>query len=151
MFELATFYDFCKEYNVDVIPYLGCPQPGATVRDGGYYGVFLDFSKIPSTRMLKGICCHEMGHAATGALHKVDSSYELVERSEYRATRWTAQHILTAEAFSAAFQAGYTQLWQLAEYFDLPEPDIQKALDYWTVSRGIDFHSLAEKATYDQP
>ena len=124
---------------MDVIPYFGMPQPGATLRDGSYYAVFLDFSKIMTTRLLKGVCCHELGHIATGALHKVDSPYELVERSEYRANRYMAQAFLTEAAFRDAFNAGYTELWQLAEYFDLPEQDIKNALTYWSERRQINF------------
>ena len=139
MFEISDFYHYCKQNRVDVIPYDGCPHPGATVRDSGYYAVFLDFTKIRSTRLLRGVCYHELGHAATGALHKVSSPYELVERSEYRANRWAAETYLTEGAFREAFAAGYTELWQLSEYFDLPESDIRAALRYWTDSRGIDF------------
>lgn len=144
MFEIADFYQYCQKNDVAVIPYLGCPQPAATIRDQGYYGVFLDFSKIHSTRLLRAICCHELGHLATGALHKVDSPFELWERSEYRANRWAAQHYLTAEAFREAFADGCTELWQLAEYFDMPEPDVEKALTYWTQRKGITF---ANKST----
>ena len=139
MFEISNFYDYCKKHQVDVIPYAGCPQPGATVRDQGFYAVFLDFTKIPSTRVLRGVCCHELGHAATGALHKVDSPFELVERSEYRAARWVAENYLTAELFREAFAAGYSELWQLAEFFDLPEDCIKTALTYWKERKGIDF------------
>jgi hypothetical protein len=141
VFELADFYQYCRKNQVDVIPYAGIPAPGATVRDGSFYAVFLDFSKICGTRLLRGVCCHELGHIATGALHKVDSPYELAERSEYRANRWTAQHFLTEQAFREAFQAGYTELWQLAEYFDLPEQDVKSALTYWSERRGVDFNA----------
>ena len=140
MFEISDFYGYCRKNHVDVIPYIGCPQPGATIRDQGFYAVFLDFSKIRSTRLLRGVCCHELGHIATGALHKVDSPYELVERSEYRANRWAAEQYLPAEEFREAFSLGYTEPWQLAEYFDLPEADIRKALQYWTECKGIDFN-----------
>ena len=139
MFEISNFYDYCRKNQVDVIPYAGCPQPGATVRDQGYYAVFLDFTKISSTRALRGVCCHELGHAATGALHKLDSPFELVERSEYRAARWVAENYLTAEMFQAAFRAGYTELWQLSEYFDLPEDCVASALTYWKERKEIDF------------
>ena len=141
MFEISDFYDYCKSHQVDVIPFAGCPQPGATVRDQGFYAVFLDFTKIRSTRLLRGICCHELGHAATGALHKVDSPYELVERSEHRAIRWAAEHFLTKEAFQEAFRAGCTELWQLAEYFDLPEKDVAWALNFWTECKGVNFNT----------
>lgn len=140
MFEISDFYNYCKANQVDVIPYCGCPQPGATVRCQGDYAIFLDFSKIRSTRLFRSVCCHELGHAVTGALHKVDSPYELVERSEYRANRWTAENFLTCQDFTEAFSAGCTELWQLAEYFDLPEPDVQWALSYWTQCKGVDFN-----------
>lgn len=141
MFELSDFYQYCTDHQVDVIPFDGCPQPGATIRDQGCYAVFLDFSKIQSARLLRGVCYHELGHVATGALHKVDSPYELVERSEYRATRWAAEHYLTENAFREAFAEGYTELWQLAEYFDLPEECIAAALIYWRERKGIDFYA----------
>lgn len=136
MFTIAAFEHYCQDHGVAVIPYRGCPAPGATIRDQGYYAVFLDFSQICSARLLRGVCCHELGHLATGALHKVSSPYDLAERSEYRAIRWTAEHFLPWEEFKAAFAAGYTRLWELAEYFDLPEEDIKNAYAYWTDCKG---------------
>ena len=47
--------------------------------------------------------------------------------------------VLTEKAFREAFSAGFTEMWQLEEYFDLPEADIRAALNYWVGSRGIDF------------
>ena len=141
MFELSDFYNQCKQNNVDIIPYLGCPNHAATIRDEEWLAVFLDFNQIKSTRLLRGICYHESGHVGTGALHKVSSPYETVERSEYRANRWAAEHYLTTDDFRAAFADGYTELWELAEYFDLPEDDIKNALSYWTERRGVEFNS----------
>ena len=139
MFELSQFYDYCRNNQVDVIPFAGMPAAGATVRDQGAYAVFLDFSKIRSTRLLRGVCCHELAHAATGALHKVSSPYETAQRSEYRANRYAAQHFLTVQCFQEAFDDGCTELWQLAEYFDLPEQDVENALRYWTERQGVVF------------
>ncbi len=141
MFEIKDFYDFCTQHKVDVIPFDNCPQPGATIRDGIYYAVFLDFTKIRSTRLLRGVCCHEMGHVATGALHKVDSPFETAERSEYRANRYMAQKYLTKELFQEAFDIGLTEGWQLAEFFDLPQKDVETALTYWTQRRGVEFRA----------
>lgn len=139
MFELSDFYSYCRQNHVPVIPYMGAPAPGTTIHDRGKYAIFLDFSQIPTTRLLRSVCCHEMSHIETGALHKAGSPYELVERSEYRANRHTAQTVLTVSAFREAFALGLTELWQLAEYFDLPEQDIEKALCYWTQRRGVNF------------
>ena len=139
MFELSDFYDYCRKNRVQVIPFQGVPSPGATIRDGTKYAVFLDFSQIPSTRLLRGVCCHEMSHVATGALHKVSSPFELVERSEYRANRYMAQTFLSEADFREAFQAGCREPWQLAEWFDLPQEDVERALRYWTERRGVEW------------
>ena len=141
MFELSKFYEYCGEHQVDVITFTGIGHPGATIRDGSHYAVFLDFSQIRTTRLLRGVCCHELCHVATGSLHKVASPFETVERSEYRANRYCAQHYLTARDFKKAFASGCKELWQLAEYFDLPEQDIKNALTYWSERRGIDFNN----------
>ena len=139
MFELSDFYIHCRDHDIAVIPFVGCPSPGATIRDGADYAIFLDFSQILTTRLMRGVCIHELGHAATGALHKVSSPFDLVERSEYRARRWAAEHYLTEADFREAFAAGCLELWELAEYFDLPEDDVKAAYSYWKDCRGIDF------------
>jgi len=139
VFDLSQFYSYCQQNAVDVIPYAGMPAPGATIRDGEDIAIFLDVQSIGTLRQLKGICLHELGHAATGALHKVSSPYETVGRSEYRANRWAAQQYLSVEAFYEAFDAGCRDLWELAEYFDLPEQDVKNALTYWTEQREVVF------------
>ena len=140
MFDLANFYQFCESNDVDIIPYLNAPSEGSTIRDEDYYAIFLDITKLRSIKVYNGVCLHEVGHVATGALHKVDSPYETVERSEYRANRWGFENYLKVEEFKEAFAAGYTELWQLSDYFDLPEETIGKALSYWTERRGINFN-----------
>ena len=51
----------------------------------------------------------------------------------------SAEKFLTYEEFQEAFAAGYTETWQLAEYFDMPEWDIAAALTYWKERKGIKF------------
>ena len=143
MFTLADFYNFCEYNDVDIIPYFDAPSEGTTIRDEDYYAIFLDLVKLHgSMKLFKGVCLHEVGHVATGALHKIDSPFETVERSEYRANRWGYENYLNVDDFRGAFAAGYTELWQLADYFDLPEETIKNALSYWTEQKGIDFNEV---------
>ena len=141
MFELSKFYEFCRQNGVDIIPYAGIPQPGATIRDREHYAVFLDFTKIGTTRQFRGVCAHELSHLQSGALHRPSSPYDLAERSEYRANRHFAQQFLSVRELKQAFRLGFRELWELSEYFDLPEQDIEKALRYWTDCRGINFNA----------
>lgn len=69
---------------------------------------------------------HESGHLHTGALHKVDSPFQLVEQNEYRADADAFRRCLPPDEIRTAMRAGYTEPWQLAEYFDLDEDYIKK-------------------------
>lgn len=140
MFCLSDFYNYCKENDVDVIAFNRLPAAAATVRYCGDYSVGLNFERIKTTRQLRTVVMHESGHLRTGALHKVDSPFQLVEQNEYRADADSFQKYLPPDEIRAAMRSGYTETWQLAEYFDLEEDYIKKALHYWTECKGINFN-----------
>lgn len=138
MYQISDFYADCTSQDVDVMPY---PVPGqaVTIRDNGAYCVAINFTQIPTTRRLRTVTMHEDGHIVTGALHKVDSPYQLVEQSEYKADASSFKRFLAPDILLNAMRQGYTEPWQLAEYFDLEEETIDKALYYWTECKGVEF------------
>ncbi len=147
MFELHDLYDDCDNSDAFIMIWPGMPAPAATIRDGECTCIAFDCTKLKTTRELRGAAMHEDGHLQTGCLHKVDSPYQIVAQAEHRADAYSFQRFLTSNEISEAMRNGYTQIWQLAEYFDLPEKTIQKALHYWTECKGIDFN----KNTEDNP
>ncbi|WP_101697023.1 ImmA/IrrE family metallo-endopeptidase [Clostridium minihomine] len=84
---------------------------------------------------MKCVLAHELGHCATGCTHKVSSLLDLIEKHEYKANRWAIEQYIPFDEMSRAIKQGYTERWQLAEYFDMPEPFIQKALNYYFSAR----------------
>ena len=137
---LQSFYEYCAANDVDVMAFPRFPADACTVRDHGYYCVVLNAGTLTTFRRLRTAAIHEEGHLRTGALHKVDSPYQLVAQSEHRAEAASFQHYLPPDKIRAAMRAGCTEPWQLADYFDLEEDYIKKALHYWTECRGIDFN-----------
>ena len=105
------------------------------------YAVGLNFLKLKTVRQMRTAMLHESGHLHTGALHKVDSPFQLVAQNEHRADANAFRRCLPPEEICQAMHQGYTEPWQLADYFDLDEDYIKKALHYWTECRGIDFNS----------
>lgn len=140
MFSLSEFYGYCKQNDVDIMPFAALPRPACTVRDGGYYAVVLNFKRLHTVRQVRTAMLHESGHLHTGALHKVDSPFQLVAQNEHRADADSFRRCLPAEEICQAMRQGYTEPWQLADYFDLDEDYIKKALHYWTECRGVDFN-----------
>ena len=136
---LQSFYDYCDANNVDVMSYSQLPADACTVRDHSYYCVVFNPTTLNSFRRLRTAVIHEEGHLRTGALHKVDSPYQLVAQAEYRADAESFRRYLPPNKIGAAMRAGYTEPWQLADYFDLDEDYIKKALHYCTECKAIRF------------
>ena len=47
---------------------------------------------------------------------------------ENRADKWAVRQIISVEDLDTAIAAGYTEIWQLAEYFDVTEQFMRKAV-----------------------
>ena len=140
MFSTSEFYSYCRTHDVDIIPFNRLPAEATTVRYHNAYAVGLNFLKLKTVRQVRTAMLHESGHLHTGALHKVDSPFQLVAQNEHRADADSFRRCLPAEEICQAMRQGYTEPWQLADYFDLDEDYIKTALHYWTECRGIDFN-----------
>lgn len=111
----------------------------ATIEYRGKYAVFLDPACFSSLRNMKAVLAHEIGHCATGCTHRISSPIDLVERHEYKANRWAIELCLPFETLQQAMQEGFQEPWQLAEYFEMPEEFIRRALAYYTGPRALRF------------
>lgn len=125
-----------EEMGVEVMV---CPfsRFAALVLPDGFLGV--NPRQLGSGAEQHAMLLHEEGHFATGTFYQLDSPYTLRQRQENRADRYVFEKYFPPESLRRAMQAGYTEPWQLAEYFDLPQPYIEQLLRYYAEARGIDF------------
>ena len=100
----------------------------------------IDCDKCKTSAQERTVLAHEAGHYLSGAFYHAYSPYEVKEQAEYKALAASYEKYLPPDKIKAAMRAGYTESWQLAEYFDLDEDYIKKALHYWTECRGVDFN-----------
>ena len=89
----------------------------------------IDRSRCKTTAKERTVLAHEAGHYLSGAFYLAYSPYEIKEQAENRASE-----------LRQAMACGFTEPWQLAEYFSFDEDYIKKALHYWTECRGVDFN-----------
>lgn len=80
---------------------------------------------------------HELGHHETGSFYKINSKFETRQRMEERAIRWAVQELIPADKLLSAFKKGYTEVWQLAEYFNVPENFIKDTIRVHRVKGNI--------------
>ena len=136
---VSDFFRYARVNHVLVAPYRNDISAGITMRINGRYGVFLDFEQLDTACRLNTVLGHECAHLKTGALHKVDSPFELEARSEYKARRCFTEEYLPFEKLALAMKNGYTQPWQLSELFEVEEDAVRWALDYYVNRRGLSF------------
>ncbi|MGN1004788.1 MAG: ImmA/IrrE family metallo-endopeptidase, partial [Oscillospiraceae bacterium] len=87
MNQIISLYDELNRAGVRFYHWDMDDLQAATIELGGRYGVFMDFGNIRTGAEELVVVAHEGGHISTGATHRVDSPYDLVEKHEYKADK----------------------------------------------------------------
>lgn len=98
----------------------------------GRYGVFMDFDNIATEAEENVVVAHEGGHAMTGSTHALNSPYDVVEQHENRADKWAITKLIPKIDLDQAVKAGHTEIWDLADLFNVTEPFMRKAAWWYT-------------------
>lgn len=141
MLTLNDLYKMAEESGVvvDEFPMKKCVSFSLMDLDGGCY-IAIDPLKLQSSQQERIILGHELGHCQTGSFYNSYSSFDIRKRHENRADKWSIIHLVPEKELNEAISAGFTQVWQLAEYFDVPCEFMAKAL-HWYRNRNMNFPS----------
>lgn len=71
---------------------------------------------------------HELGHCRTGSFYNRFAALDLVRKHENRADKWAVRHLVPVTELDEAVADGCTELWQLAEHFNVTEDFMRKAV-----------------------
>lgn len=100
-----------------------------SVMENKHCYIAIDLQAIESHSELNVKASHELGHCQTGSFYNIYSSHDIRERHEYRADKWAIHELTPFEEYQQAIQEGNTEVWQLAERFNVTEDFIRRA-DY---------------------
>lgn len=126
-------YDLLQQNGVAVYQGELGQIPAVTIEMGGEYAVFLNPDCLCNSAQESDILAHEIGHIMTGSTHPVDSPAYLVEQHEARAERCAIRLMIPWQHLKEAVAAGKSTPWDLAEYFNVSEDMIHKALSYYAL------------------
>ena len=124
---LSEIYDYAKAHDIAIYNFRFDTITAMSVPDN----IAIDYRRIQGERHEKEVVMHELSHNETGTFYGLQCPLETKERQEYRARKWAWMHLIPAEDLKQAVSAGYTELWELADYFDVPEEQIQEAISYY--------------------
>lgn len=130
--ELLELYQLADAEHIPVYSF-DLPQTHSLslMNNDGSCAVAIDPFGLNSTKDEKIRLAHELGHCVTGSFYNRYSDFDIKARSEYKADKWAIKKLVPKDELQAAFEQGYTEPWDLAEYFNVTEEFIIKAVNYY--------------------
>lgn len=101
------------------------------IEQEGRYGIFLDIDKIRTVIQEKEAVAHEYAHIKTGTTYPLDVSPVVRVKAERRADIFTIKKLVSKDELDAAVADGRTEIWELAEYFNVSCFFMQAAVKYY--------------------
>jgi len=93
--------------------------------------IAIDTQKL-KTRAEEKVClAHECGHYSTGSYYNIYSDFDIKQKHENRATKWAITQIIPKDQLESAISKGVVDSYELAEYFDVTEEFMLKAINYY--------------------
>lgn len=141
MQDVLSLYRLAEKRGIDVdlrplrrVPSLSLSMDWA----GGRCAVALDPDQVAGAADEKVKLGHELGHCVTGSFYNRYAACDLRRRHELHADRWAIAHLIPRKELNAAIAKGVREVWELAEYFEVTEEFMKKALSHYGLLDGAD-------------
>lgn len=129
---LISLYDIAVRDNIDVYSFdLNDCESLSLLEDGNCY-IAIDPFKIDNEADEIVKLAHELGHCMTGAFYNQYSKLDIREKHERRADKWAIKKLIPEDELRRAVKSGRESRYELAEYFNVTEDFMQKAMDYYS-------------------
>lgn len=129
---LTSLYRCAERKGIQVLDF-PLPQSASMSIDNGdlcYIGI--DRTQIQTEADERTRLAHELGHCVTGSFYSRYTAVDCRQRHENRADKWAIRRLISAADLDAAVANGYTELWDLADFFGVTEDFIKKAVCFYT-------------------
>lgn len=131
--EIRALYNLAKQQNIEVLQFsLKDNGSISMMSENGSCYIGMDESVRDGAAQERVHLGHELGHCMTGSFYSIHTAVDSRQRHENKADKWAVQKLIPLEDLDAAISHGYTQTWELAEYFGVTETFIKKAVCYYT-------------------
>ena len=112
-------------------------QPAKAICDEDGGAIFMNENVYCTNAERYTVLVHERAHLDSGAMYSAYTPLITMEQCETRAWKRAVMTALPFADLLAAFESGYTEVWQLAEYFEVTEDFIRKAAEIYVSIGGV--------------
>lgn len=125
-------YEYAELRGIDVdwFDTMRAPSLSAILPDGEYC-IAINPWMMDTVSKEKVSLAHELGHCETGSFYNQYSPYDLRQKHENRADKWAIQKLIPESELRSAVESGYTEIWDLADYFQVTEEFMRKAISLY--------------------
>jgi len=130
---VQEFYRLAEQQNitVDLFP-MQTREAISLMDEQGRCFVAIDPDRLLDETDERAKLAHELGHCMTGAFYNRYSDFDSRQKQENKADKWAVCATVTEEELDEAVAGGCENLWDLAEYFGIPEDLMKKAVCWYT-------------------
>lgn len=133
MVETSGLYLISDAENIPVLPF-SLPKNGSMCIQTNEFRCYIgiDYSVLADESSLRVHLAHELGHCEVGAFYNRWAACDIRQQHENRADKWAIQQLVPEDELNAAVADGDTEIWSLAEHFDVTEEFMKKAVCWYT-------------------
>ena len=124
---MLALYEIAEQNNITI--YTGSLPATRSLSIPGY--VALDYNLMWNSAEERTRTAHELGHCIRFAFYRRDDPRYIKKRCENKADKWAIKNLVPKDELEEAVASGYTEPWQLAEYFAVTDEFMFKALWYY--------------------
>ena len=130
--QTSSLYDLAEQQNIEVLSF-SMPQNGSmsVMLENGSCFIGMDDSVRDGGVQERVHLSHELGHCVTGSFYNIYAAVDYRQRHENRANKWAIQALIPVDDLDNAIAEGCTEVWELAERFQVTEEFIRKAVCYY--------------------
>ena len=138
MLELIGLYTMAEREGIDIDEFPMSNRVSFSLMDPEDLSCYvaIDPLKLESSQHEKMVLAHELGHCMTGSFYNRYATCDVRKRHENHADKRSFSRLVPEPELNEAVSAGFTEIWQLAEYFDVPPEYMAKACHWYK------FHNL---------
>ena len=127
-------YDLAENNSIPVYSFNLPLTSSVSISDkDGNCAIGIDPFAIQTTSDERVFLAHELGHCITGSFYNRYSDFDIRAKHEHRADKWAIKKLVPEDELQNAFKQGIVEPWNLAEYFNVTEDFIIKAVNYYKV------------------
>lgn len=129
--ETTSLYNMLENENIHYSNHELVNSNGMIAHYQDVTAIIVDENKTNTTISRNTVLIQELGHYYSGSYYKTGSSYELIEKMEYKADKKSWEKFFPYEKIKELMHKGLTTVTQLADYFDVETPYMARCVNYY--------------------